>query len=80
MRVLTGDEWLFKRFNGYHNNKNTAFIRPTRDKEERPILSTYLKSDPDFSLNLVVESPEGEEREIIDWLEEIDYEPKEIEE
>ncbi len=77
MKVFTGYEWLFKMFKGYRNEKKTAYINPSRDAQGRPVIGLSLLNDPDFSLDLVVQSPEGEERTILDWLEEIDYEPRE---
>lgn len=79
MKVFTGPNWLFIMFEGYQNEKGTAKIHPIRDKNDNWIIGKNIETDPTWNLQIPVESPEGVVRPLIEWLEEIDYEPIEIE-
>jgi hypothetical protein len=75
MKVFTGPIWLFLAFNGYQNEKGTAVIQPILDNNGNPIIGTSILDDPTWNLQIPVTSPENVTKPLIEWLEEIDYEP-----
>lgn len=77
MKVITGPNWLFDLYNGYKNEKGTAEIKPVLDKYDRPILGMSVLKDPDFEHIEKVTSTDGETRHVREFLEIIDFEPKE---
>jgi hypothetical protein len=79
IQVYTGDNWLMHAFNGYRNEQDTARIEIIFDKYDRPIIGTSITNDPTWNMQLPVTNPHtNETRPLIEWLELIDYEPKEI--
>ena len=74
MRVLTAPEWLAEAYNNQTNEKGTAKIVVTRDVDGKPIIGKSILTDSDWDLTVLVQSPEdGIERELKDYLTEIEY-------
>ena len=66
-------------FNGYRNAQGTARIEIIFDKYDRPIIGTSIATDPTWNMQLpVINALTNETKPLIEWLELIDYEPKEI--
>lgn len=75
--VYTAPLWLFEMFNGYRNNKNTAMIKPILDANDTPIIGKSIIDDITWDLHTEVTSPDGETKQLVKWLIEIPYTPKE---
>jgi len=79
IKVFTGPIWLMHAFNGYRNAQGTARIEIIFDKYDRPIIGTSIATDPTWNMQLpVINALTNETKPLIEWLELIDYEPKEI--
>jgi hypothetical protein len=80
MKVFTAPLWLMQQFDGLKSENGLAAIKAIMDKHGRPIIGKAIISSPHFKLNTFATSPEGVSKPIIEWLEEIDYEPINTEE
>ena len=81
MKVFTGETWLFEIFNGYRNEQGTAMIVPILDIYDRPIIGKSILTDPTWNLQLPVTNPHtNETKPLIQWLIEVDYTHKPIDE
>jgi hypothetical protein len=80
LKVYTAPEWLMSQWNDFKSPNYPARIIIPRDRHGRPIIGVNIKNDPTWDLNTFATSPEGVSKPIIEWLEEIDYEPINTEE
>lgn len=78
MQVFTGPQWLYNMFDGFHNAKGTAVLRPVLDKQNRPVLGVFVLQDPTWLGIGQVTSPEGVTGPITDFIQFMEYEPKEV--
>lgn len=58
IKVLTGDEWLFRAVDGLTNDKGTAILKPVIDPNGNPILGKAVLVDPDWNPDAEIINPE----------------------
>lgn len=79
VRCFTGPEWLAAQLEGLPRDNYVVVIE--RDIYDRPVIGTGVAVNGIWDMQAAFTNPEtNETKPLIEWLEEIDYEPKEIEE
>lgn len=68
--VLTGPNWLFEQFKDLQHPTKNAKIHPTIDPDGDPIVGMSVLDDPDWDFigENLIESPDGEKKNIREWL------------